>query len=535
VKENPYRTDFPGQGPFYGRSNELSFLERAIENGRRSIAAIMGGRGMGKTSFAIELQRRLHAREISAVHLIRRPDPSPEAFLDSLGRCLGASLDALAPVDSLVQAVRTSPSSRVVLLIDEIEALLTARNGPLFLDNLRIAWEQLLGKLGIIILGGSALRDLLASNTSPFLRSAEWLPLRGLPRNEAAQLLCEPCDLSIPDELLDSLWEQTGGHPFLLQAIMEYAVDIGPPVIDKLPDAIIAVMQKRLIPTIFPIWWDNLQPHGQAVYRKLLAARRSILCSEQVHMFGPNPGPWVEILETTGVARLDGGEIVPRGALFREWMEQNHRLPARSLGSDDDLDEDVTSRFHSVHEMEVKVVQAMMRWSRDLLEYPSIFIRSAQRLKGNDRLQPEQSFQLSLLMALRQRELLVEAEALSSIRGRSDLKIRWPSEPDRRTCTELKIWGRNDFAQVIEQLIGYALLDDDFACIVMLDRLARPLDSAYLSTILADGQAGILRWQRSDRPASSGCLSFVTEHERTQGRPLRVYHFLVQLPPDSQS
>ena len=54
-------------------------------------------------------------------------------------------------------------------------------------------------------------------------------------------------------------------------------------------------------------------------------------------------------------------------------------------------------------------------------------------------------------MALQQHPLLIEAEALSSARGRSDLKTRWPAQPDRRACIEIKIWGRTGYADVITQ------------------------------------------------------------------------------------
>lgn len=90
MADNPYHTDYPGVGPFYGRGDELDLLERAVARGRRSIAAVMGGRGMGKTSFAIELQRRLHEREIATAHLIRHVHLTPETFLNRVGTCLAS-------------------------------------------------------------------------------------------------------------------------------------------------------------------------------------------------------------------------------------------------------------------------------------------------------------------------------------------------------------------------------------------------------------------------------------------------------------
>jgi hypothetical protein len=532
VAENPYRTDIPGEGPFYGRNQALDDLVRDIDRGRKSIAAVMGGRGMGKTSFAVELQRRLCAHEISAVHLVRSTPATAEAFLDNLGQYLGVSLDPLAVADSLAAAVRAAPDARVVFLVDEIEPLIAAPHGRALLDNLRIAWEALVGKLAIVIFGGSALRELLASNTSPFLRSAQWLPLYGLSRDEAARLLREPCRLDMDDAIVEALWEQTGGHPFLLQAIMEQAADMAPPVIDRLFDAVAVVMQKMLVPTIFPIWWDNLQARGQDVYRRLLGARRPVQRDEQARILGTNPTPWIEILETTGVARSDGTETLPRGTLFREWMEENHPAPAQTAAVVDGFHASLVGVPGTAHELERLVVRATLRWTRSVVEYPTTFIRE-DRKGGNDRLQPEHSFQLSLLTALHQHPILVEAEALSSERGRTDLKIRWPAQPDRRACIEIKIWGRNH-ADIITQLMRYALLDDDFGCVVMVDRNKRSLADAYEQTILTGQPACELLWTRSE-DSPPGCLYFVTEHARPQGQALRIYHFLVQLPADTSS
>lgn len=526
---NPYRTDPPGQGPFYGRAEDLDRLCNDIQSGRRSIAAVMGGRGMGKTSFALRLQTQLRERGISSVHLIRRPASDAVDFLNQLGRRLGASLDPALAMDSLVEAIDAMSDGRVVLLVDEIEGLIGEARGRALLDNLRIAWEALAGKLGIVILGGSALRALLSSDTSPFLRTAQWLPLKGLSRQDTAALLREPCDLDVPDDLVEALWEQTGGHPLLLQATMERAVEMGEPVVDHLPKALAWVVRARFEPTIFPIWWDNLQQRGQAVYCKLLAHGRSVPRDERVKVLGNAPHPWIEILETTGVARGEGDELLPRSELFRAWMERNHpahpemRVP---------LPASIEAMLAGIeHSFERLVLGATARWARDVVEYPGLVLKPG-RARGNDRLLPEQYFQLGLLQALRQRDLLVEPEPLSSARGRCDLKIRWPQDTDRRACTEVKIWGRNDYAEVVAQLLGYALPDDDFGCVVMVDRQARSLQQTYRGTVLQGSPPGTVQWPDDGDEAGVSYPAFVTEHPRDHGKPLRVYHFLVQLPPD---
>src|ERR1700710_2278641 len=58
---NPYRTDYPGAGFFSGRASEIALLVESMLTGRQSLAAVMGGRGMGKTSLALRIQSELSA------------------------------------------------------------------------------------------------------------------------------------------------------------------------------------------------------------------------------------------------------------------------------------------------------------------------------------------------------------------------------------------------------------------------------------------------------------------------------------------
>lgn len=101
---NPYRSDVPRAGPFYGRTQELDRLEQALRSGRRALGAVMGGRGMGKSSLAIELRDRL-SDEGTRVHFIRRPGNGPDGLRRQLEELLAFPLDPTLFVDALVQAV----------------------------------------------------------------------------------------------------------------------------------------------------------------------------------------------------------------------------------------------------------------------------------------------------------------------------------------------------------------------------------------------------------------------------------------------
>lgn len=526
MSNNPYRTDYPDECLFYGRAEERKRLCRALESGRNSLAAVMGGRGMGKTALALRIKQDLQQAGLDAVHYIAKPASDAGSFFAQLAQYLGQELDGMWPVESVVGAVRASRANRIVLLIEEPESVIANAAGRALLENLRAAWEQLRGKLGIVIFGGSMLRELLLSDTSPFLRSAQWMPLRGLSLEETAALLCDPLRLDMPDELVEALWVQTGGHPLLLQAIMECAVEHAAShdelVVNQIPAAMHDIARGRLEATLFPIWWDNLQARGQDAYHKLLQHGQPVPRTQQARVLGNGPQPWIEVLETTGVARIEGDMLYPRCEFFRIWAEENH--PRASQAQPPNLPP-LSLPFPWDHSFEETVITAIARWARDVIEFPAVALKGSSG-NGNGTLLPEVYFQLQLLLALRQRELLVEPEPLSSTRGRTDLKIRWPREHDRRACIETKIWGRNHQA-VVEQLLGYTLIDDAFACVVMIDRQARSLRTAYQSECLDGDKCGKILWQSHEE---GNPLTFVTSHARDRGRPIRVYHFLVQLP-----
>ncbi|MGK3995953.1 AAA family ATPase [Sorangium sp. So ce1024] len=531
-RENPYRSDIPGAGPFVGRASELAQLASALRTGRRAIAAVMGGRGMGKTALAIELQKRVAADGTKVVHLVRRPSRDASAFLSQLASLLGLPLDPILPVESIVEAVGALDCSRVVLLLDEIDGLIASDAGRDLLENLRAAYEQLGGRLGIVIFGGSRLQDLLSSEASPFLRTAQWMPLVGLSLPETATLLREPLGLAIPDPLVEAVWEQTGGHPLLLQLLMERAVALAPDAA-QLHEALRGLAEEPFAATLFQIWWDNLTPRGQSAYRTLIGRRRPLERREWAVTLGNGPDAVIEILKTTGVARTDGGQLLPRCALFRVWLEQNHPIAEASHVAPPAAD-DVPLDLLNAHPFEQLVVSGVARWARATVEFPTWHLRLSPAA-GNARLLPEQHFQLCLLTALRQRDLLAEPEPLSSGRGRADLKVRWPADPERRrACIEVKLWGGTGYKDVVEQVLGYAVPGDEFACVVMVDRQSKPLHVRYREECLRAGTLGEIVWPDVEGPRSQASYpAFITRHPQASGGYLRVHHILVQLPSDS--
>jgi len=523
--ENPYRSAPHPDTLFVGREALISELTSTVRAGRNAIRAVMGGRGMGKSSLARQLEKRLGADALTVITSGR-----VQGAAAALGRALGVNLDADDPVTALVEGVRKHPTARVAVVLDEVEKLLRDPEGIGFLENLREAYEHASGRLAVLVLGAAEVRDLLVDQASPFLRVAGGIhSLTGLERDEAASLIREPLGLDVPDDVVDALWAETAGHPWLLQMFMEIAVERATTraeVAAQLPAAIRAA-EPRLHSIAFPIWWSNLRERGRDVYRHLARQPSAIPRAQWVACFGDDPRPWLDVLASTGVASLEDEAALARGALFRRWVEENHpSAPPSSAPAQDPLDGWLTEV--GVDAFERLVVRALAAWARATVEFPAAALRRDAASKANNSaLQPEAFFQMHAIVALLQheRDLTAEPEALSmKSQGRSDIKVRSRHDPARRACVEFKIFGRNDH-EVVKQVIGYAAPNDTFAAVVTVDRCKRPLLPEFEGKCFT----GATPDAKHGAPSTVLQPAFHTEHAREGCGPLRVWHFLVQL------
>jgi hypothetical protein len=521
--ENPYRADGLPQ-LFFGREALLAEFCAAVRSGRNAVRAVMGGRGMGKSSLARQIEIRLGADALTIITSGSVPTVASE-----LGRALDVNLAAAHPVDALLAGIRKHPRPRVAIVLDEIEKIIRSADGDVFLDNLRKAHEGARGKLALIVLGGAAVRDLLQDEASPFLRimGAPIHTLRGLERSEAAALIRAPLGLNIPDDIIDALWAETAGHPWLLQMFMEYAVEASTSLEEvevHLPAAVVRA-ERRLQDVGFRPWWGNFRDRGQEIYRRVVRAGQAVPSAQWVSLLGNDPRPWLDVLASTGVVLLDEDMVLARGALFQRWVKQNH--PEESPAPvDDALDDWLTAL--GVSAFERLVIRALAAWARATIEFPAAALKHDAHTKAdNNGLNPEAFFQIHALVALLQHEhdLTAEPEALSMRpAGRSDIKVRARRDPTVRACVEFNIFGRKD-DEVVKQVIGYAAPADTFAAVVSIDRCKRPLRPEFEAKCFA----GAPYEQKHEPPTGILQPVFCTEHPRAGLGPLRIWHFLVQL------
>jgi hypothetical protein len=533
--QNPYRHDLPAIELFFGRQGHLSRVKQALTTGRNALMAVMGGRGMGKSSLLLAIERSVSSVPGLKVVRMDRAPRDPRRLVQMLCESLGIEVLDDSVVALLQPKLEAPGAPRLALLIDEIEPLLDTQEGIDFLENLRILYEHVRGRLAVVVFGGSRLRLLLQSDASPFLRTAKLDPLMGLSRDETIALMQQPLGITIDEADLDLAWSSTNGHPLLLQALMEVATDRAIKNNTEVPAEVRPALAEldvvEFSTTTFTIWWENLAKSGQIMFSRLIRSAAPVRDEDAASLLGDRPFEWIQVLESTGVTRRSGGVTYPRGELFRQWYTRNFALASSPEGANP-FDEALLAAVGTVPEFERAVVRAVARWVHDTLELPFYAVRDLPGKTGNALLQEEAYFQISLLQALRQHGWLVEAESLSVRKGaRTDLKIRTP-DLLLRACGELKRWAGTAevYKGIVTQVLGYVVDADTFAFTVMVDRLKVSLAERYARECIPSDATRL--WPASLDVAQGSVPAFVTEHPRANRPAIRVYHFLVQLPPE---
>lgn len=96
-------------------------------------------------------------------------------------------------------------------------------------------------------------------------------------------------------------------------------------------------------------------------------------------------------------------------------------------------------------------------------------------------------------------------------------------------ATEFKIWGRNDYLASTEQAIGYASERDQVVAIVMINPTHMDIAPLYVEQVILNHRSyvrGSLR-RNPIEPSSSRLVHFASRHADALGRPVAVFHFIV--------
>jgi ATP/maltotriose-dependent transcriptional regulator MalT len=366
-----------------GRSAELAELEAALADaaeGRPSLAFVAGESGVGKTRLLAELMRR--AREGDALVLAGEtvgfggeselPYLPLVAALRPLGRSGDAALtepvrEAVAPLLPGVGAASAPPTADAgnqQRLFEGLLALLDAlgeeRPVLMVLEDLHWADRSTRAALAflahsltserVLVVGsyrvdelhrGHPLRPLVAElELDPRARRVALAPLG---RDELAEQLADIVGAAPPADLLERLWERSGGNPLFAEELLAAGLDGRGAAPDTLRDALMLRVERLSAPA-----------------RELLAV---VAVGQRVDHQVVEEASGVEPRELRGALReaidghllvvLEDGTYAFRHALLREVVEDDllpgerselHLRLGRAIEArlDDDADAQVT-------------------------------------------------------------------------------------------------------------------------------------------------------------------------------------------------
>lgn len=355
-RPNPYNAAKPGnlfRG--YGR------LRRSVRSGLlggRSYS-LQGGRRCGKTSLLLQLRSDLEGDPDADVRLLprfldvqARIPRSPEEFFRGVSEllCQGSPVSPwtgagaasqpyqrfLEYLDSAAVELSEHHGGRwlLVLLVDELDIAAGYLDDDECFHNLRhlLMTSRHAASIRVVASGLTGLSQLIAVG-SP-LNNLEPLFLGRLRPADADELIAAGF-ASLPQECRERLLELTGGHPYLLQGVLEYLWEERKQVdAAALAGAVRQFVRNR--DSVFARWLVDFGPAGRALYRELSDGEAPADKSRLAAALPPGTS-WnqaVSVLAYHGViddADLDQPAIA--GTMFQSWHRGNRELVLDSTGS----------------------------------------------------------------------------------------------------------------------------------------------------------------------------------------------------------
>ncbi len=117
-------------------------------------------------------------------------------------------------------------------------------------------------------------------------------------------------------------------------------------------------------------------------------------------------------------------------------------------------------------------------------------------------------------------------------RGPSDLVLK-DDESGRKVRFEFKIWGRNDYAGTVNQLLDYVADDEDIGVVYMVNERKKDIALEYRQIAILSQpnyEIGSLL-ERPVLPDATKLPHFSSVHRTARGRGITVYHFIHNIWP----
>jgi hypothetical protein len=339
----------PESNMFAGRAAELRRMETWLPS-THCVGAVLGARQTGKTSLLLKLRHAMRSKY--AFVFVDFEAVAQAKLAECLNYIAGEMIDQLAgriggferPVLKdqgdflafLEKAARAAHDLRIVLLLDEIGALLPDAAFKLS-SAIRAIFttrhvKPEFARYVFVLAGATDMLDLTKGRSSPLKNVADSLYLGDLSVAETEQLVAEVLGDALTPGLrktFQSLHAWTAGHPYWTQLLGEALGRAA----TELPEAAITVAVEQLLQTE-----DRNLPH---VFRALDADGGlwdlvgALLAGAPISFTRSNHS--IAKLELIGLLKNDNGRCRIRNRIYREALEQHPirrpRVPGRDLHS----------------------------------------------------------------------------------------------------------------------------------------------------------------------------------------------------------
>ncbi len=203
---------------FCGRETELQTLTQWIVGDRCKLVSLLGMGGLGKTTLTVRLAEQLELQFEAVIWRSLRNAPTLEALVRDLLRSLSDSESA--PADPLARLMQQIRSRRCLLVLDNAESILGQGDAAgRYLPGYE-PYGDLLRRFGeerhsscLVLTSREQPRELAR------LDGARSLPLGGLPRSEARQILQRSGSLEISEPDSAAIVDHYAGNPLALKIV----------------------------------------------------------------------------------------------------------------------------------------------------------------------------------------------------------------------------------------------------------------------------------------------------------------------------
>jgi hypothetical protein len=159
---------------------------------------------------------------------------------------------------------------------------------------------------------------------SPLGNILSWRELRLFSFEDTRLLVNEPTNNSLPSEFAKRVFQETGGHPALIQYLMKFVCDRD---LDTAEQSLGQALESFYIHERdkFERWWEKFPSLAQQVYAQILSAGTPVSRQFLIQSFNSTDiGRALDILCHSGVVSYDDerDSYVAAGQMFPRWFNQ---------------------------------------------------------------------------------------------------------------------------------------------------------------------------------------------------------------------